>query len=448
MALTVAPGLATAAPTVTRVATPETGETTPAGEPTEETTPPVEPTAPASDPATGPPTLPPDPDPTPSDATPTTVAPTTSAPAPAPTTTTRPPTTAPAPPPPGGGPVPPPAPPPGEPGGGRTGVRVTTGDISLGPGYWNARSTVTTLRVTVTNTGATSARIRLGYTLPAGITDAGTPGCSAAGGGAWRCGEWTAAAGARFSSAIKVRVGGTAWRQMPLSGSVRVTATGADTGAVTADDEGFAVLFPPGPPVPGIKLAADEVAFDISGTPTELAVRLGNTGKVDAAGRIEVILPAGVSVPNPPAGCEAAGPTRTRCDVGTVAAGRTAALRLPVAASPEAQRQAPLAGALLGKLDPHSGRTRQMQMSFRINAAAALATPAASTPTPTGSQGVLAVAGQASGDDGMSSVQQIAVALIAVSGVLVVLALALATASLRRRMSGPVTDPAGNPASD
>ncbi|MGC5018701.1 hypothetical protein [Micromonospora sp. DT47] len=451
VALAVAPGLATAAPTVARVATVGAEETTPAGDPTEETTPPVEPTAPEPDPPTAPPTQSPDPEPTSPTTAPTTAVPETTAPdKPAPTVTTAAPTTAPATRPSAPGlpanPAPPAQPGPGPVATGQIGARVHTRDVSLSPAYWNARSTVTTLRVTVTNTGTVPEQLRLAYTLPAGLTDAGTPGCAASGDGNWRCGEWTTAPGARFSSLIRVRVSGTAWRQMPLSGSVRVTATGAGVNGTAEDNEGFAVLFPPGPPVPGLTLDADEVAFDISGAPTELAVRLGNTGKVDAAGRVEVVLPAGVSVPTPPAGCAATSPTRTRCDVGTLPAGRIATLRLPVTATPEAQREAPLAGAVVGRLDPRSGRTKQMQMSFRITAAAALATPPVATPAPTGSQGVLAAAGQSSGGGGMTSVQRIAVILIAVSGLLVVLALALATTSLRRRMTGPAPDPAANPA--
>ncbi|MFD0787328.1 hypothetical protein ACFQZ8_25785, partial [Micromonospora azadirachtae] len=60
------------------------------------------------------------------------------------------------------------------------------------------------------------------------------------------------------------------------------------------DDEGFAVLFPPGPPAAGIALEAGEVTFDISGTATDLAVRLTNTGTADATGRTDVLLPAAV----------------------------------------------------------------------------------------------------------------------------------------------------------
>ncbi|SCG44268.1 hypothetical protein [Micromonospora inositola] len=437
-AVAVAPAWATASRTATGVVT---AATDPVGEPDTDptdTTPPVEPTVTET---TAPPTESAPPETTPPAPTTEPVPDTTAPENPVPTTT-APTTTAPAPPPPVVPPVQPPAPPgPGQPPAGQLGVRVTTEDVSLTSAYWNADSRVTTLRVTVTNTGRVPELIRLGYRLPAGLTDAGTTGCASAGGGSYRCGGWTAAPGARFSSSIRVRVDGTAWRSMPLSGSVGVTATAPGVAGATADNEGFAVLFPPGPPVPGISLRADEVLFDISGAPSAVAVRLGNTGRVDAAGRVEVILPDGVTASGPSAGCVPLAPTRTRCDLGTVPAGRTATLRLPVTATPAAQRQAPLAGAVVGRLDPRSGPRRQVQMSFRITAAAALATPPVATPAPTGSQGVLAAAEQASDEGGLSSVQRTAITLIAVSGLLVVLALVLATTSLRRRMNAPPTDP-------
>ena len=59
---------------------------------------------------------------------------------------------------------------------------------------------------------------------------------------------------------------------MPLSGSVQVIADAPGVPGEATDDQGFAVLFPPGPPVPGITLAADEVAFDISGAASTLTV--------------------------------------------------------------------------------------------------------------------------------------------------------------------------------
>ncbi|QLQ39110.1 hypothetical protein [Micromonospora robiginosa] len=439
----VAPGWAAAAysdPTgVVRLVEPGDPGGDPGGDPTEPTptgdattTAPEPTTAPTTE-AASPPTTPPAP------ATTTTAAPpppTTVAPAP---TSTAPTTTAPAPPP-VMPPAQPPPPPRTQPAGGPLGVQVSTDDVVLAPDYWNADSTVTTLRVTVTNTGARAEQVRLGYTLPAGLTDAGTPGCVAAAAGNHRCGGWTAEPGARFSATIRVRVAGDAWKAMPLSGSVQVTAVAPGVDGAAYDDEGFAVLFPPGPPVPGISLRADEVLFDISGAPSTLTVRLGNTGEVDATGRVEVLLPAGVTASGD--GCVAAAPDRTRCELGPLPAGRTVTLRLPVTASAEAQRMAPLAGAVIGRLDPRSGHERQVQMSFRISAAAAGSTPAAGVPAPTGSQGVLA--SSARSDDGDTSSRRIAIALIVLSGLLVVFALALATRSLRRRsdvtVPGPTAD--------
>lgn len=136
---------------------------------------------------------------------------------------------------------------------------------------------------------------------------------------------------------------------------------------------------------------------------------------------------------DPPAGCAPLAPTRTRCDLGVLPAGRTQTLRFTVAATPDAQREAPLAGALTGWLDPESGPARQVQMSFRITAAAALSTPPAGVPAPTGSQGLIAAQGGTVALSGMSSAQRTALALITVSVLLVVLALVLATGALRRR---------------
>ncbi|WP_229402733.1 hypothetical protein [Micromonospora okii] len=431
------PGGATAAPAATRAAAyaadPPVG---PEGEPGGET-PPVEPSPPTEPvPSDAPSTEPPPaqttpPAPTPADPTPTT--PPTPADPPPPTAPAA--TTAPPPPATSAPPVPPP-PASGAPAPGRLGVRVSTEDIALTEAYWNAGGTTTTLRVTVANTGEVPELVGLSYTLPAGLTDAGTPGCAATGGGEHRCGGWTTAPGARFSTLVRVRVDGAAWRGMPLSGAVRVSATAPGVAGSAEDNEGFAVLFPPGPPVPGISLRAEGVAFDISGAASELGVRLGNTGQVDASGRVEVVLPAGVTVPAPPAGCVVLSATRTRCDVGVVPAGDAVSLRLPVSATPEAQRDAPLAGAVVGRLEPLSGRARQLQMSFRITAAAAISTPAA-TPAPAGSQGVLAAAGAARDPGGLGDVRGAAITLIVISVLLVALALALATASLRRRLTGP-----------
>ncbi|MBO4207972.1 hypothetical protein, partial [Micromonospora echinofusca] len=348
------------------------------------------------------------------------------------------------------------APPPGQPGPAPRpdraplGISVTTSDVTLTPAYWNSPDSLADLLVTVTNTGGTAESVRLAYSLPAGLTDAGTDGCSTQGGHRYRCGAWTAAAGTRFSTRIRVRVDDDAWRRMPLHGAVEVTATAPGRSDQVSDSQGFAVLFPPGPPVPGMTLDADEVAFDITGAASALDVELGNTGTVDATGALEIVLPDGVTVDGAPAGCTPAGAARTRCAVGTVTAGRHAHLRVPVSATPQAQRSAPLAGAVIGLLTPRAGTQKRMQMSFRIVAAAAASAPVVS-PAPTGSQGVLPGAAPTAGDDGLSGAQQTAIALIVVSVLLVVLALVLATTSLRRRLLGdpPVeVQPGPTPATD
>ncbi|HEY0696946.1 MAG TPA: hypothetical protein VGD43_03965, partial [Micromonospora sp.] len=257
---------------------------------------------------------------------------------------------------------------PPRPGQTRVGVTVTTGDVSLGAGYWNTASTLADLRVTVTNTGQLTELLRLRYTLPAGLTDAGTAGCSSSGGRGYECAPWTAAPGARFSTRIRVRVDDGAWRSMPLSGAVQVAASvpgRADLSSVS-DGQGFAVLFPPGPPMPGMSLDTQNVGFDVTGQPTTLVVRLGNTGSTDATGTVDVILPAGVTVPTPPAGCRPAAADRTRCELGTIRAGQASRLSLPVAATAEAQRAAPLSGAVAGTLTLRGGQLKRMQMSFRI----------------------------------------------------------------------------------
>ncbi|WP_232533977.1 hypothetical protein [Plantactinospora sp. KBS50] len=195
-----------------------------------------------------------------------------------------------------------------------------------------------------------------------------------------------------------------------------------------------------------MSLAAGEVSFDITGQATTLDVRLGNTGRVDTTGTVEVVLPTGVTVPSMPPGCVAEAPDRTRCDLGPIVAGQVGTARLPVAATPEAQRNAPLSGAVIGTLAPRAGKAKTIQLSFRIVAVAALATPVVSA-APTGSQGALPPLAGAGRETGMTRVQKLALVLIGASMLLVVLALALATGTLRRRMGEqrrpPVVDAGG-----
>jgi hypothetical protein len=338
---------------------------------------------------------------------------------------------------------------PTKPGQPRLGVFVSTSDVALTSTYWNRPASFVELRVTVENTGDVAERVRLRYTLPLGVTDAGTRGCYRTGNRSYECAAWTADAGARWSTRLKLRIAGDAWKAMPLNGSVQVTATAPghpDAGEV-GDDQGFAVLFPAGPPVAGMTLSATEVVFDLSGQPTSLEVRLGNTGKIDATGSVEVILPPGLTVPTPPEGCRASGDRHTTCYVGRIRAGRSALVRLPVSATAEAQRMAPLAGAVVGIMKPRAGGVKRMQLSFRITAAAAMSTPPPADATATGSDRGVAAGGRAAAGAG-SDVRRLAITLIGVSMLLVLLALALAVTSLRRRLGeepAPPTAPAAAP---
>ncbi|GIJ30226.1 hypothetical protein Vqi01_53880 [Micromonospora qiuiae] len=186
----------------------------------------------------------------------------------------------------------------------------------------------------------------------------------------------------------------------------------------------------------GITLGTDGVAIDADGASAGLTVRLGNRSAVDAQGRVEVVLPTGVTVPAAPSGCAAVEPTRTRCDLGSVPAGRTGELRLPVAATPQARRAAPLAGAVIGQLDPREGPSRRVRLSFRITVATpeepATASPAGPVAAPAG-----AATRAADRSGGASLPARSVVSLIGLSALLVLLALGLATLSLRRRTAVP-----------
>jgi hypothetical protein len=342
-----------------------------------------------------------------------------------------------------GQPVPSNGPPSGQPGPvvpgkGRIGIWITTSDLKLEPSYWATGTTVLELKVFVANTGTYAERVQLRYTLPAGLTDAGTVGCASENGGTnFRCGAWTAPAGAKWTTKIKVRVAGDAWKKMPLSGSVKVLAVAPAEPSLggVQDNEGFAVLFPPDPHIPGVKLEAGEVSFASIDSSADLKVKVHNTGTSPALGSVDVLLPSGVTVDpvGRPASCSSE-IMKTRCDLGQIQSGKVGEVDLRIKASLDVQRLAPLSGAVIARLDVR-GKVKIVQMSFKITAKAASYTPPPATPQATGSQGTLgAFAPVAGNTGGMTGVQKTALALVVVSILLVVLALALATTSLRRRL--------------
>ena len=106
---------------------------------------------------------------------------------------------------------------------------------------------------------------------------------------------------------------------------------------------------------------------------------------------------------------------------------------MPLIATIEAQRAAPLSGAVFGTLTAH-GAPKRVQMSFLITAVESAGTAAPAPPDAAAGGPVGAFAPVAAIERGMSGVQKTALALVVVSVLLVVLALVLAVTSLRRRI--------------
>ena len=128
---------------------------------------------------------------------------------------------------------------------------------------------------------------------------------------------------------------------MPLSGSVAGHAAApAGPARHEHDNQGFAVLFPPGPPVAGISLAAAEVDFDIADQPRPPSTSSWATpATVAAAGRIEVH-PARRGDRRRPAGRLRGGrPSAPAASSAGAARATTASITLPLMATIEAQRR-------------------------------------------------------------------------------------------------------------
>jgi hypothetical protein len=294
---------------------------------------------------------------------------TTTQPAPTDTTTTAPPTTS---------PLPPPPPPPAV---HRAGVRVVADDVTIGSGYWSG-STGTSLSYRVTNTGSDRARVTVTITLPGGLTATDQAGCVSLGTHTLGCGYASLAAGATVRRSVSVRVDPWAWRSAPLGGVVSARATLIDWPSVASahDQDGYAVLFPPGPPTPGIYLLVTDVEVDATGVGV-LTVRLRNTGGTPAAARVDVTGPAGSRLATLDAECAYAGrgPNHRRCDIGTLAPGaqELLALRLTVNAL-AAGGGIPLGGMVRARLAPAGQDPVTTQASFRVLVAASGTRPATS----------------------------------------------------------------------
>jgi hypothetical protein len=266
-------------------------------------------------------------------------------------------------------------------------ISLAVGNAVLGSGYWTgAAAGAFTIRVG--NTGTVDARLAVGYGLPAGVTETGGSGCT--GGG---CAAGTLGPGDWVDLRVTIAVAGDAWRAAPLGGQVWVTATGGGLAPVT-DQAGWSLVFPPGPPAPGIALQLDNVTLSADGTaPASLGIRLTNTGGRPAAGRIDVLLPDGITAQTPPPGCQSqpqASPPTVTCDLGTVPPGTVSALAIPLLAGAAARARAPLAGLVRANLTQVGQPSVSTQCSYQI-LAPAVAPPAGTSASATAAAGPVAL---------------------------------------------------------
>jgi hypothetical protein len=338
-------------------------------------------------------------------------------------------TTAPAPP-------PPPAP--------TVKIALGVGVADLTDGYWNG-ATNTSFTIYLSNSGTGSASVHVSYTLPAQVFDRGSADC--AGGG---CDLVLSSGGAALLK-VNITVSPQAWRYAPLGGSVSVRARSTQAPALIDDVPATAwgLNFPPGPPVNGLTLTAQDVPLGAAASATgQLVAQLTNTGKVAGAGELQIVTPAGVAVTGFPAGCAShhqAGADTQICELGQVPAGASTRLAFTLSISARARASAPLVGVLRATLAPAGLDPLGTQTSWQITAAprspgevaqdGALPAPTpvalSLAPTPAESDGPIdQITGYAA-----AAVQEIGWRLMATGIVtLTLVALALAVALRRRRV--------------
>jgi hypothetical protein len=267
---------------------------------------------------------------------------------------------------------PPPSPPPA--------VKVNVPDLIVAPGYWQGTANRYDVRITITNTGDPALTTITDVALPAGLSkvNAIASGCTVSG-LTFSC---PLANGAVATVVVTVDVAPNAWRT-PLSGLVHTAAQAVGSDRTAGSEDGFTVVFPSGPPTPGIDLAAADPVLPLHAPgPQETAVlevRLRNTGSVQAAGTIEIVTPVGVQLAAVPTQCasrERLTGSRERCSIGTVAAGQQMTLSFELSIRPQARSEAPLAGTVLASLVPVGQDAVTVQAAYRIVVATApLATP-------------------------------------------------------------------------
>lgn len=260
-------------------------------------------------------------------------------------------------------------------------VEVQAADVTVGPEFWQGTTAPYRLTLTVRNTGVPAIATTTVVTLPKGLSRTGAePGACKATGLTFEC---RLDRGASATVTVIVAVAPDAWRE-PTGGSVRTTAKAVDSGSTDTHEDPFTVMFPPGPPTPGINLAATGPTLPARSTGradrASLVVRLRNTGPVRATAAVDLLTPPGVQVATMPAVCvERAriSVSHERCGLGRVASGQDLVLSFALTITPEARAEAPLSGTVHASLTPSGQDTITVQATYLITVAGG-ATPSAS----------------------------------------------------------------------
>jgi hypothetical protein len=226
------------------------------------------------------------------------------------------------------------------------------------------------------------------------VSDAATGAC-----GHGSCSVSSLAPGAAVALPVALTVSPDAWRQAPLTGDFTVSARAPRARTATAGGT-WGVVFPPGPPVPGIDLKVDDVSLS-NGTDATGRLRIGlaNTSTVPAAARLDVVVPDGVGTgPLPPDCAKQPAPASAavRCGLGTVRPGQEASVSVPLRVV-AARAGTPLTGLVRATLTAATGQARTAQASYQILVPASLSSVTASSAiTP----GVMASDAAAAAPDG------------------------------------------------
>ncbi len=247
-------------------------------------------------------------------------------------------------------------------------IDVAVDDIAVGSDYWSGvTSQWLVYRVTNTGNGTESGTVTV--TLPPAVSAAAPAGCTRSGAGL-TCSFHSLHAGASTDWHTVVNVAADAWESAPIAGTVKARAQlSTRAGTLTAQDTaGFSVLFPPGPPTPGIRLSVSDVTVAET-RDGDLTVQLTNTGSVPARGAVELAAPSGVRVTKTPAVCSPTSTTaagRLRCDLAPLESGQRLTMVFTIGLDGGALVDRTPAGMVHGELTPSGQATISTQSSFRL----------------------------------------------------------------------------------